>query len=376
LYSKKICHVTSVHSRYDTRIFFKECKSLSKNGYDTTILVNDLNHDEVIEGIKIYSTQNQRKHSFISILKSLIIIKKKIEHIDAYVYHLHDPELLLLVRFLKKKKKIVIFDSHEDYFSTVGKTEWIPRIFRRLILLIYKYFERYCISTIDGAIVCYHWTYDRYVKINMNSELVFNFPQTEPLIPVSFKYNTRSIAFAGGVNSLWCHTEVLCALSIIDDVQYELAGPADSQYLLELHKMRGWSSVRYHGKVAFEEVFTKIYANCSIGIALLDYIPACKGTIGNLSNTKLFECMYAGLPVICTDFDLWKEIIEQENCGICVNPHNIEQIVSAITYLLDNPDIARQMGENGRNAVMKKYNWDTEEQKLLAFYDKVLNQNA
>jgi glycosyltransferase involved in cell wall biosynthesis len=78
--------------------------------------------------------------------------------------------------------------------------------------------------------------------------------------------------------------------------------------------------------------------------------------------------MLAGLPVICTDFILWKEVVEENNCGICVNPKNVNEIVDAIKYLSDNPSIAEQMGANGQKIVLEKYNWNHEEKKLLEVY--------
>ena len=53
---KRICHITSAHGRYDTRIFQKECRSLAKEGYEVYLLVNDKNKNEVIEKVKIIST--------------------------------------------------------------------------------------------------------------------------------------------------------------------------------------------------------------------------------------------------------------------------------------------------------------------------------
>lgn len=373
----KICHVSSVHSRYDVRIFQKECISLYKHGYDVNLLINDTNSDESKDGIKIFSTGKRNINKWKRIFFDVPQIRRKLMQIDAKVYHLHDPELLTLVRYLKRKGKIVIFDSHEDYLSTIGIKEWIPKIFRKILSQYYTYYEKRTIKQCNGAVVCYHWTMERFSKICREVAMVLNFPivQYDDKM-VKNDFSSRSLCFAGGVSRQWCHHEIVQALGMIDDVTYKIAGPVSDEYLDELKKIKGWDQVQFYGKLNHNEVYSKIYTNCSIGVVLLDYIPQCKYTIGNLSNTKFFECMYAGLPIICTDFVLWKEIVENEKCGICVNPHNIEQIVSAITYLLDNPDIARQMGENGRNAVMKKYNWDTEEQKLLAFYDKVLNQNA
>lgn len=83
---------------------------------------------------------------------------------------------------------------------------------------------------------------------------------------------------------------------------------------------------------------------------------------------KMFEYMSAGLPVIASNFPLWKEIIEGNQCGICVNPLEPKEIAAAIDWLTQNPEAAEQMGKNGRKAVEEKYNWQNEEEKLINLY--------
>jgi glycosyltransferase involved in cell wall biosynthesis len=87
---------------------------------------------------------------------------------------------------------------------------------------------------------------------------------------------------------------------------------------------------------------------------------------------KMFEYMSAGLPVIASNFPLWREIIETNECGICVDPLDPKAIADAIDWLVENPTPARTMGENGSKAVMERYNWSVEEEKLLALYDKLI----
>ena len=71
---KKVCHVTSVHPRYDVRIFHKQCKSLSNHGFDVTLLVNDDLQDEIIDGIKIISTHWKPKNR----CERVLFLKKRI----------------------------------------------------------------------------------------------------------------------------------------------------------------------------------------------------------------------------------------------------------------------------------------------------------
>jgi glycosyltransferase involved in cell wall biosynthesis len=87
---------------------------------------------------------------------------------------------------------------------------------------------------------------------------------------------------------------------------------------------------------------------------------------------KMFEYMSAGIPVIASDFPLWKAIIEGNKCGICVDPLNPDEIADAIEWIAQHPNEAEEMGNNGRRAVETIYNWDIERNKLLAFYQKII----
>ena len=91
-----------------------------------------------------------------------------------------------------------------------------------------------------------------------------------------------------------------------------------------------------------------------------------------MPTTKVFQYMAAGIPVVASNFPKWREFIEGNECGLTVDPLNPREIARAVQYLLDYPDQAATMGENGRKAVMEKYNWESESSKLLAVYGSLL----
>lgn len=365
----KVCHLTSAHRSDDARILHKECTSLAKKDYEVFLIAHGSSYKKnnvTVIGLGERPTSRFKRMYFFT----KQVYKKALE-VDAEIYHIHDPELLRYAYKLKKKGKKVVFDSHEDYLSTITEKVWIPVFFRKIVLKLFSYYEKKIIGKIDGAIVCYHWTEDRYRKLNKNVEMILNFPiliDEDISLP---RYGSRKISFAGGISKQWCHKEIIISIRNLECVEYELAGKMVGEYSEELQKLDGWQYVNYHGMLPFEDVKSKIYSNSTIGMALLDYIAQCKGTVGNLSNTKFFEYMQMGLPLICTDFKLWKEIIDEEQCGICVNPHNIDEITNAIKYLLDNPNQAKFMGMNGKKAIKNKYNWSSEEKKLYKFYNDI-----
>lgn len=75
-------------------------------------------------------------------------------------------------------------------------------------------------------------------------------------------------------------------------------------------------------------------------------------------------------PVCCTDFDLWREIIDEHQCGLYVEPDKPERIKQAIQWYMDNPEKTKLMGERGYQAVISKYNWSNQDKILLSFYSK------
>jgi glycosyltransferase involved in cell wall biosynthesis len=83
---------------------------------------------------------------------------------------------------------------------------------------------------------------------------------------------------------------------------------------------------------------------------------------------KLFEYMAAGMPIVASDFPLWRRIVDQERCGVMVDPTDPRAIGEAIGMLLSDRAEAEAMGRRGRQAAERQYSWEVEERKLLALY--------
>jgi glycosyltransferase involved in cell wall biosynthesis len=83
---------------------------------------------------------------------------------------------------------------------------------------------------------------------------------------------------------------------------------------------------------------------------------------------KIFEYMGSGLPVIASDFPLWRRMLGGIGCAIFVDPMNPRAISKAIEYVLTHPQEAEEMGRRGQSIVLEKYTWNTQAEELVKLY--------
>lgn len=364
----KVCHITSAHGPEDVRIFHKECVSLAKAGYETYLVQRGESYEK--NGVHIVGFGKVTGGR----LKRMTQVSRRAYEtaltVDADIYHLHDPELLPYGLKLKKKGKKVIFDSHENTLDSILQKEWIPAPLRKIVYLWFKAHQKNVCRQLDAVISVTPNIVEYFRTVNPRTVQVANFPILPAEMPSLPEQGGRTLVFAGGISRQWNHHTIIKALEKLPDCEYLLCGIADAPYLQELQALPAWEQVRYLGRVPHGEV-PALLAQSTIGMAVVSYSRNSDWKNGTMGNTKIFEEMLAGLPVICTDFVLWRKFVKRYHCGICVDTENPEEIVSAIRYLLDHPEEAHQMGENGRRAVKEKFNWGEEEKKLLALYEGV-----
>jgi len=91
---------------------------------------------------------------------------------------------------------------------------------------------------------------------------------------------------------------------------------------------------------------------------------------------KMFEYMAAGLPVIASDFPLWRRIVDGAGCGLLVDPLDSAAIARAMQWILDHPEEAEAMGRRGGAAVESNYDWAGEAKKLIGLYCQILGRSG
>ncbi|MEI6385610.1 MAG: glycosyltransferase, partial [Spirochaetota bacterium] len=175
----RVCQVTTVHGRYDTRIFLKECRSLSRAGYDVTLVVADGRGNESKDGVHIVDIGNKPREKISRMLFSLRVMRRALQKIDAEVFHFHDPELLPVASAFAKAGRKVIYDSHEDLPRQLLAKDWAPRWLLRLIAPLMEDYENGVARRISAVIAATEGIRDRFSAIGANSSLVRNYPIAE-----------------------------------------------------------------------------------------------------------------------------------------------------------------------------------------------------
>lgn len=361
---KKIVHLTTSHSRYDDRIFLKESCSLAKL-YSTYLLVADGRGNELCQGVNIKDIGQPISRLHRLLVKPWVMLFQALS-LKAKVYHFHDPELIPVGIILRLCNKIVIYDAHENLSATVAYKKGVPHQARCVVYFVIKYVEKIS-SYFFHNIICAN--VDIAQNFNVKKIVVIeNFvldKEIEQLPLNNTKKDARIICYVGGITKQRGILQLLTALQLCD-AELWLAGPIESEGLFrEMKSHVAWSKVKYFGIVNREMVYN-IYSIAQCGV--LTFLAHPNHT--HCSPNKLYEYMGSGLPVIASNFPVWKKKVEEAGCGLCVDPANPKQIAEAIHTILSDMRGTKMMGKNGRSAVENSYKWSYACKLLFSCYKK------
>ncbi len=380
----KICHLAVVHKADDKRIFQRECRSLAKMGYEVHIIA-PFRHDDVIENVIIHALpdKNGQVSRIINMFRLLLMSLK----LKADIYHFHDPILIYVGFCLRVILKVpVVYDIHEWVEIGIMEKKNLPFVLRRLLSWAYAVTCKLLARNMSKVAVLEEIAedYDGDVRIVKNYcpiSISDSKWKNEDSFSVKEDHTAKAfrLIYVGGV------TEQRGGLTMVELVR-ELVSHYNLKVRLDIFGSffpKGFQAdvkdcvrkynldpyILLQGNHHFANIIP--YLNrADIALCLwnpTEYKFACL-------PVKLTEYMEFGIPILSCTLDSWKPYIEEVGSGIMVDPSDIVNCARIVNDLLLDYKCRQDMGQKGRNAVLKYFNWEKEVAKLDRLYRDLLTE--
>ncbi len=393
---RPIVHLTTVHPRDDIRIFRKECVSLSQAGYEVVQIVGDGQGDAQVQGVRILDLGPRPAGRLARMREQPAKALAAVRRCRPALVHLHDPELLPLGANLARAGLTVVYDAHEDVPRQLLTKQWIPAWARRPLSAAFEVYENHLVRQLAAVVGATPHITQRFAAVARRSVNVSNYPFLDELAPDVASSSAsaggaddisdvaaagagrpppaggppreNAVCYVGGIFLTRGAFSMVRALPLLPGVRLLLCGRfEDAATEAALRAEPGWAQVDYLGVLGREGV-REVMARSRAGLVTLLPLPSYLDSL----PIKMFEYMSASLPVIASDFPLWRDIVQRHACGLCVDPSDPAAIAQAIRQVLDDPAAAQAMGQAGREAVHAHYHWPRAEAELLALYRSLL----
>ncbi len=377
--TKTIGLLSSAHPALDKRVFAKEARSLAAAGYRVVHVCFGSEPSQERDGVQI--DVRPRRGGLVRRALSLVDLFRRARRLDADVYHCNEVDSWLVGVLLKLFfGKRVVFDVHEHYPATFAHVHF-PRLLHRPAAAAVRLLFRCLRPMTDGFVLAktsvaedFPGTEDRQCAVLNAASLEYAAlgPNDVP-VAIRRRYSAAPAAIHLGLLAKargWPqlleamrrmrHGELrLAAVGTINDGSAEEFQRTVAAYGLADRVTRcDW--------LPFDEAYRHVLC-ARIGLVLFQPVNA---NYVHAFPHKMFDYMLAGLPVVVPDFarDV-VDIVRRADCGLIVDTTRPQAIAEALDSLLDEPERARQLGQNGRRAVLEEYNWEAQAAKLLALYD-------
>ncbi|WP_040584895.1 glycosyltransferase [Spirosoma luteum] len=369
----RVLHISTAHQPQDPRVVLKQCQTLTEL-YDVFCAIPHSN-PAIAPAIHFISLPYFRRVIWRTLLTCPFIVlrclwlRPKVVHVYvpeflpfAYVFHIFGAQIIYEVQENLHKK--MHLKTLNNGFLLTKAFQLFDRLARRHFYLIFT--EHSYLTT--------------YLSLNKPFCVIYNYPLLSFVESFRKPYQPNtdqpSFFYIGWLSFERAFDTLVCALE-----QIKALYPAFTMYLFgkrlfteaDLIDLPGFSTVRknLHFYDYTDQRIAFPYATgATAGLALLKPV----GDYEDSYPTKLFEYMALGLPVITSNFPLYRAVVEQHNCGFCVSPYEPAQVAEKLIYLIEHVGEARSMGQRGRQAVEQFYNWTSEANKLINFYEQILRE--
>lgn len=371
----------------------KEIKSLNEAGFHITVICNKF--ENIADTHYPFCKIERLSTPFVKSVYNKIInfpiffnpryISKTLSNIinnKPNFIHAHDLPMVPLALIMKFLFRIpVIYDMHENYpealkvFQKKGVINFVFKNYR-----LAKILDKFCIKYSDKIIVVVEENRQRLLKKGIASNKVIIVSNTVDLNSFANEKVDEELVnefqskfvmiYSGRVSpERGLDTPVLSISTIkktVPEIQLIILGNGPA--VQSLRKLAIENKV--DGFIRFIPWAGHNKVNSYLSVASVCLIPQPNNEFINTTIPhKLFEYMSQSKAVLVSDAEPLKRIVEETKCGK-IFKSNDPQSFSKELVELRNDKI--NYGENGRNAVLKKYNWQNDCKNLINLYRSLI----
>ena len=387
-----VCHVWDADYPWDVRVE-KICDSLGRKHEVHLVCRNSLRRPryELVNRLHIHRLpylpqQYGRLNRFIGFPAFfnpvwLYAIWKSVIQAKADVILVRDLPLTLTAIAVGRVAGIpVVLDMAENYPAMI-RDLWTRQGFSVVDFLVrnpalVRLVERIALGLCDHIVVVVEESRDRIAALGIpasNVSLVTNTPKPERSLETSVPTNKPArrddaslvLVYVGqlewprGIETAIRAMAVLRAT--IPGVKLLIVGSGrhERDFRILVDQMNLHEHVQFLGWLDHASAI-RVVDESDIGVVPHHVTDHSNSTIPN----KLFDYMSRGKPVIVSNAKPMERIVSEEQCGIVFSDQDSQDLARAVVTL-QRDSIRIAMGQRGRDAVARTYNWAVDEKRLL-----------
>lgn len=381
----RIIHMTTVHGPLDTRIYYKEVRSLANDGYDVRLATTVAQH-AVHDGVRLLPLGERSGGRWKRIARDVRALVTVLTNRQALI-HIHDPELLLVCAVPAALGARVIFDVHEYYSERIAASTWIPSLIRGLVQRSYDAIERIVVPQLAGVVIVSEGMRARYERLldPARVALVRNFPNLDATAAQRARESQHPldgmpyVLHTGGALKLRAFDDLVAAAESLQregsDLRMVVLGVDDLRDYAErdraaLRRRADDAGVLLLGNVSYAE------AQRWLAHARVAYLPLSDTPNNRMGMpNKLFEYSFFGLPVVATDLGIVAETIQRHDFGVLVPEGDGARHAQAMIEIDHNGALRERLMRNANEAA-QSFSFASEYRTLHALYDRVCTMTS
>jgi len=340
--------------------------TLHNNGYEVLALGNkfkdssDIQRPYQTKFFRLFFTRKMFFYAEYNIRLFFLLL-----FVRADIFLSNDTDTLpanYLASWLRRKK--LVFDAHEMFPE-------VPEVVgRRRVKIVWNRIEKMFFPRLKNCYTVCQSIADVYnQRYGINMQVIRNISIYKPVENGGKKLHVRDkkiLLYQGAVNVGRGIEWTIDAMPYIDNAVFYVAGDGDILQQLQNYAIDKQlnDKVFFLGRIPFEELHTYT-VSADLGISLLEN----KGLnyYYSLPN-RIFDFMHAQVPIIATDFPEIHNVVAGSGTGVLINDHKPKSLAKAIQDALTEWENKPDKDVIFEKAC-KQYNWETEEKKLLTFFE-------